>query len=123
MRYMTKSSQPRVRNFARLGWVLASMLTMSVPCLSSAKAEEFGDPVAGRRLATAWCANCHAFPGSQRATVTGAPSFSAIAANSAMTRMALHAFLQTPHERMPDLHLSNDEMDDLIAFILASRHK
>ncbi len=74
-------------------------------------------------MALAWCANCHAFPGSTQATATGAPSFPAIASNKALSPLALRAFLQTPHDRMPDLHLSNNETDDLIAFILSSRVK
>ena len=86
-------------------------------------AQGAGDPVAGRNVAQAWCANCHAFPGGTQTIVTGAPSFPAIASNSALTPLALRAFLQTPHDRMPDLHLNNNEMDDLISFILASRVK
>ena len=89
----------------------------------SSFAQDAGDRVAGRNVARAWCANCHAFPGSTQATATGAPSFRAIASNTALTPMALRAFLQTPHDRMPDLHLNNNEMDDLIAFILSSRVK
>jgi mono/diheme cytochrome c family protein len=101
-------------------WALASLLAVALS-FTAARADDIGDPVAGRQLATAWCSNCHAFPGSQLATVTGAPSFPAIAADHAMTSLALRAFLQTPHQRMPDLHLSNSEMDDLIAFILSTR--
>jgi mono/diheme cytochrome c family protein len=91
------------------------------PCIAgtAARADDIGDPVAGHRLAMAWCSNCHAIPGNDRAIATGAPTFSAIAANHAMTPLALRAFLQTPHDRMPDLHLSNGEMDDLISFVLA----
>lgn len=100
---------------------VVSVLVILLPFVSAAKAEDVGDPISGRRLATAWCSNCHTFPGSQQATATGAPSFSAVAANSAITPLALRAFLQTPHERMPDLHLSNNETDDLIAFILSTR--
>jgi hypothetical protein len=33
----------------------------------------------------------------------------------------LRVFLQTPHDRMPDLHLSREEIDDLIAYILSMR--
>ena len=100
---------------------------MALACLvaflgaAPAFAQDTGDPSAGRRVATAWCVNCHAFPGSGRVVATGAPSFPAVAANRAITPLALRAFLQTPHERMPDLHLSNNETDDLIAFILSFR--
>lgn len=88
---------------------------------AAAQPDDVGDPVAGRHIADAWCANCHAFPDSKVATATGAPSFPAIATNRSITPLSLRAFLQTPHARMPDLHLSNGETDDLIAFILASR--
>ncbi len=100
--------------------LLAACLALGLSA-TAARADDIGDPVAGRQVATAWCANCHAFPGSQLATATGAPSFPAVAADHAMTSLALRAFLQTPHDRMPDLHLSNSEMDDLIAFILSTR--
>ena len=35
--------------------------------------------------------------------------------------MALDVFLQTPHHRMPDLHLSRTEIDDVSAYILSLR--
>jgi len=107
-------------NHRRGRWVVAALMIAALPC-AAARADDVGDPVAGRQLATAWCSNCHAFPGSQQATATGAPSFPAVAENHAMTPVALRSFLQTSHERMPDLHLSNAEMDDLIAFILSTR--
>src|SRR4051812_45052237 len=91
------------------------------PLCTAAIAQDIGDPMMGRKIAAAWCSNCHAFPGGTVATATGAPSFPAIAANRARTPLALRAFLQTTHDRMPDLHLSNNEMDDLIAFILSTR--
>jgi hypothetical protein len=33
----------------------------------------------------------------------------------------LRSFPRTPHDRMPDLHLSNSETGDLIACIVAPR--
>jgi mono/diheme cytochrome c family protein len=35
------------------------------------------------------------------------------------TFMGLRAFLQTPHDRMPDLHLTRNEIDDVAAYILS----
>jgi mono/diheme cytochrome c family protein len=88
----------------------------------SVLAQDVGDPTAGRRLAETWCTNCHVVTADQpRATSTGAPSFRAIAAQKAITPMALSAFLQTPHHRMPDLHLSRQEIDDVSAYILSLR--
>ena len=81
-----------------------------------------GDAAAGRQLAEAWCSNCHIVSvGQQRGTSTGAPTFAAIAAQKAITPMALRAFLQTPHQRMPDLHLTRNEIDDVSAYILSLR--
>jgi len=112
------------RRAPRRTLALAPLLAAALLVGSAAwAADDVGDPVAGRKVAQAWCSNCHVFPGSTHATATGAPSFSAIAANRTTTPLGLRAFLQTPHHRMPDLHLSNSEMDDLIAFILSTRGK
>jgi hypothetical protein len=50
-------------------------------------------------------------------------TFVGIASMSSTTPLSLRAFLLTPHARMPDLHLSRDEMDDLAAYILGLRRK
>jgi mono/diheme cytochrome c family protein len=85
-------------------------------------AQDIGDADAGRRLAETWCTNCHVVSaGQSQGTSTGAPTFKAIAAQTAITPMALSAFLQTPHHRMPDLHLSRAEIDDVSAYILSLR--
>jgi mono/diheme cytochrome c family protein len=107
-------------NRRRRLWVLAFALwapgAMAVP-------DDMGDPVNGHKLATAWCSNCHALPDSKQATATGAPSFSAIAGNRKITPLSLRVFLQTPHPPMPDLHLSNPEMDDVVSYIQSIRKK
>ena len=108
----------------RLGHsALVSIFAIAMPFIAAAAEDDIGDPVNGHKIATAWCANCHALAGGTQATATGAPSFPAIAADKAITPLSLRAFLQTPHDRMPDLHLSNTEMDDLIAYILSTRAK
>lgn len=85
-------------------------------------AQEVGDIAVGERLAKTWCSTCHVVtPSAQTGASTGVPTFAAIAALSATTPMSLRVFLQTPHERMPDLHLSGDEADDLIAYVLSLR--
>lgn len=109
-------------NYRRGLWTLVLLLAVRAPGAMAA-ADDIGDPVNGHKIAAAWCSNCHALAGSTQATATGAPSFAAIAANHAITPLSLRAFLQTPHDRMPDLHLSNTEMDDLISYILEPRNK
>jgi mono/diheme cytochrome c family protein len=87
-------------------------------------AEEIGDVGAGRRLSENWCSSCHFVGRNAPSGVSnGAPTFVGIARMASTTSVSLHAFLQIPHARMPDLHLSRDEMDDLIAYILSLRRK
>jgi hypothetical protein len=50
-----------------------------------------------------------------------APDFQAIANTPGMTATALRAFLQTPHPKMPNLILTPEQSDDVIAFLLSLR--
>jgi mono/diheme cytochrome c family protein len=85
-------------------------------------AEAVGDAEAGRALAQRWCASCHMIdPGHGTAAATGVPTFAGIAGMPSTTALALRAFLRTPHQRMPDLHLTNQEIDDVSAYILGMR--
>jgi mono/diheme cytochrome c family protein len=85
-----------------------------------ASAQDAGDPAAGHKLAQTWCANCHVIDTAQRqGTSSGAPPFPAVARMKSTTFMGLRAFLQTPHDRMPDLHLTRNEIDDVAAYILS----
>ena len=75
----------------------------------------------GRRVAETWCANCHLVGGPEARGPAGdaAPPFPAIARMPSTTEMALRAFLQTPHARMPDYRLSGAELDGVVAYILS----
>lgn len=103
--------------------LLATLLTcLAAPAPAPALAQGAGDAPSGHRLATLWCGNCHVVDTETKtATSTGAPSFPAIARKKDLTPMSLNVFLQTPHHRMPDLHLSREEIDDVIAYLLRLR--
>ena len=106
---------------------IASALTLPAALLAialPATAQEIGDTAAGRQLAETWCSTCHVVgPSVTRGASNGAPPFAAVAQMKSTTPMSLHAFLQTPHARMPDLHLTRDQIDDLSAYILSLRHR
>jgi mono/diheme cytochrome c family protein len=108
------------RNTARGALVTLMLIgaqTNPAPC------QVIGDAKAGRSIAQRWCDNCHVVDATQqRATSTGAPTFAAIAQMKSTTPMALRVFLQTPHGRMPDLHLTRSEIDDVSAYILSLKH-
>jgi len=99
-------------------FILAALLTGA----GQVRAQDAGDVDAGRKIAQTWCINCHVVaPGQSQGTSNGAPPFTAIAAQRAISPLALRAFLQTPHYRMPDLQLSNDQIDDVSAYIFSLR--
>ncbi len=85
-------------------------------------AQMAGDTATGHQLAKTWCAACHLVdPEQKTATSNGAPTFAAIAAMKSTTVDGLRVFLQVRHARMPDLHLSRAEIDDVSAYILTLR--
>ncbi len=94
----------------------------ALPC--RAVAQEIGDIENGRHLAETWCSSCHLIgPSAASGTSNGVPPFAVIARMKSTTILSLRAFLQTPHARMPDLHLTRDEVDDLASYILSLRPK
>ena len=82
-----------------------------------------GDPIAGAAIAERWCTSCHAVgPAGVRAT-DGAPTLHSVANRASTTVTSLTVFLRTPHDRMPDLSLTREETQDLIAYILSLRQR
>lgn len=95
-----------------------------VLALTAGSAAAEGDAAVGRVLAERWCANCHMTDPGQAATVAqGVPTFAAIAAMPSTTELSLRAFFRSPHVRMPDLHLTNQEIEDVSAYILGLRKR
>jgi mono/diheme cytochrome c family protein len=81
--------------------LLAVLLLAALP-VSPAVAQ---DVEAGRQIAQRWCSACHEI-GTAPVKNDVSPSFWSIARMSSTTAMSLHAFLSTPHHRMPDYILS-----------------
>jgi mono/diheme cytochrome c family protein len=102
--------------FSRLAIAVIGM-AMAV---QHSQAQEFGNAKHGRTLALQVCAQCHAVrtrdinpPNSQ------APSFAAIAVTPGMTEAALNAFLHTSHRTMINIILTDNQTNDIIAYILS----
>jgi cytochrome c len=97
-------------------WWLVPALPIT---LNSGEAQELtGDPEAGGRLAREVCAACHVVSDDQMIDPGIGPWFIDVAQHPATTALSLRAFLQTPHANMPDLILTREETDDIIAYIL-----
>jgi cytochrome c len=76
---------------------------------------------AGRRLAEAWCSECHAFEMSDAGRIRRAPDFVRIANRASTTELSLKVFLRSNHRSMPNLIIAPGEADDLAQFILSLR--
>lgn len=105
--------------------MLALLLSLAgIIAAPAAWAQQEGDPAAGRRLAEAWCSGCHVIgPGASGPASDAVPTFPAVARMPSTTGMSLRAFLLTPHARMPDIQMSREQMDDVIAYILTLRSR
>jgi mono/diheme cytochrome c family protein len=88
-----------------------------------AAAQEASDPAAGAALARTWCSGCHVVDPQQSRATDAVPSFAAIAAAPASTSASLHEFLAMPHAPMPDLKLSGQQIDNVVAYILSLRQR
>jgi mono/diheme cytochrome c family protein len=99
--------------------------TMTLAALSAALAgggaavaQELGDPTVGRRLAEAWCMECHAIgPKTVKGTRPG-PDFVAVANRPSTTPLSLNVFLRSNHDNMPNFILTRGQADDIVAYIL-----
>lgn len=89
-----------------------------------ALAQEMGDAREGENLAQKICAECHAITATPaRSPNTKAPSFASVARTPGMTEMALRVWLQSPHPTMPNLLLTDQQKDDVIAYLISLRGK
>ncbi|HKM70686.1 MAG TPA: hypothetical protein VKG22_04650 [Stellaceae bacterium] len=105
---------------------IALLLGILAATADAANAQEpSGNPEAGRAYAHEVCSPCHALTAEQASqrTIAVAPDFHAIANTSGMTATALRAFLMTPHPKMPNLILTGEQSDDVIAFLLSLRDR
>jgi mono/diheme cytochrome c family protein len=104
--------------------IMAAAGSMLVLCFAGIgngmAADEIGDPKRGIAYAQANCAGCHAILYEDaNSPNTDSPSFKAVADTPGMTRTALSVFLQSPHATMPNLIVTGEDADDLIAYILS----
>ena len=91
---------------------------------SGALAQQMGDAKQGEELAQGVCAECHAITATPGTSPNArAPSFATVARTPGMTEMALRVWLQSPHPTMPNLLLSEQQKDDVIAYLLSLKGK
>lgn len=103
---------------------MAATATALALLASPAASAELGDARRGRDYAEAVCAQCHAVkPAEMASPRLEATPFSVFARAPGLNETALGVFLQTPHAEMPNLVVSGQDRDDLIAYIIGLRGK
>ena len=81
-------------------------------------ARDLGDVGAGYEMAKRLCATCHRVEkGETDEKFLDVASFQTIADSPSKTALNLRVFLKSPHRNMPDLILSETEIDSVIAYI------
>ena len=78
------------------------------------------DPSEGLDLAEQWCSSCHAIAAG-RASDKQAPSFESIVNERGRSDEWIATWLSTPHEAMPDLALSREDIAALVAYLASLR--
>jgi mono/diheme cytochrome c family protein len=107
---------------------LSSLLALAVIFAGAsleAGAQTTGNRAAGKSFALQTCTPCHIVADNQRSLprFATAPAFRAIANAPGKTETSLHVFLSSPHPTMPNLILSREEQDNVIAYILSMRRR
>lgn len=105
----------------------AAMLTAAIsisPALAPAASAQnkddagTGDAITGAIVAKTWCANCHAVAG-RRSALDAAPPFPTLAVERTLGE--IRAFLARPHGMMPNIQLSRQQIDDVVAYFATLR--
>lgn len=117
------ASTLRETNVNRNGSAARAAIALAVALWSLLSLHAGAQPLArvedGRRLAELLCSACHVVgPGATGPTTDAVPTFASVARTSSTTALSLRVFLQTPHARMPDIQLSRQDTEAIIAYIL-----
>ena len=99
----------------------AAGLALALVIVPAAGAE-LGDVSRGRTYAEAVCSGCHAIaPAATMSPRSDATPFSVVAQIPGINERSLAVFLQTSHASMPNLIVTGQDRDDLIAYIISLR--
>jgi mono/diheme cytochrome c family protein len=101
----------------------AILALMALPAAAWAQ-NDAATIAAGHDLGLKWCSECHVVARDQPKPASDAvPSWYSIANDPATTEAGLHAFFATPHKQMPNIMLSRQEQNEIIAYILSLKGK
>lgn len=105
-----------MKRFVKTALVAAILGFAAAPAIAA----EIGNAKNGMSIAREVCARCHLVErADQSDPVQGVPSFQEVAYRPSTTELSLRVFLRSPHKDMPNLILSEDDLADVIAYIMS----
>jgi mono/diheme cytochrome c family protein len=104
-------------------WILLAGMASALVA-NHAVAQEMGDAKRGFAFAQRVCAECHGVrAGEINSPHSRVPSFQSVANTSGMTSTALRVWFQSPHPSMPNLVLTMEDTDNIVAYILSLKSR
>jgi mono/diheme cytochrome c family protein len=98
---------------------MRGMMALAAALLGAAAvADEVAE---GRALAERWCSECHVTAAGQATGADVAPAFPILAQDPARPDAWLRGWLADPHPPMPDLGLSREQIDAVVAYLASLR--
>lgn len=97
----------------------ATIAAVAVVLVGAQSGSALADAAAGKDLAGHWCAECHALYAGEQPPDPNAPSFPELAKDPVMTGYSLRLLLRSPHPTMPHIVFTDEQLDDIIDFILS----
>lgn len=98
-------------------WLRTGIVCGLLTLAAAPAAAQMADPAEGKRLAQAWCSQCHVVGDGTPGGVDAGPPFAALANDPTKSEATLRGFLQHPMRPMPPLELSSRDIDHLVAYI------
>lgn len=100
--------------------VAAASAVLGVAVAAPAADDGLGSPVYGKRVAEEQCGDCHVVtPEQGKGGDPLAPDLVERVRDPAITEMALRSWLRTSHPNMPNIRLTEQQTDDVVAYLLS----
>jgi mono/diheme cytochrome c family protein len=100
--------------------ILAATILALVAAPCGARAQTAGDAAKGHEYVQQICSECHTIEKGRGPSPNGqAPNFETIAKTPGMTAIALTAVLRTPHRNMPNIIIANEDIRNVVAYVLS----
>ena len=100
--------------------ILAATILALVAAPCGAHAQTAGDAAKGHEYVQQICSECHTIEKGRRPSPNGqAPNFETIAKTPGMMAIALTAVLRTPHRNMPNIIIANEDIRNVVAYVLS----